>query len=826
MGRLSGRLRSLILAPLVALAIASSALGVGLVTQSGSRHHTAAQGGGGGGSSNFAERSTDAGVEFANALDSQSAIDTYYHAGGNGVVPTRDTTIKPTGAAASTRFVTEGDDGEGNVNMRFPIGPYVLGDVFWTYYQVRLDSKLATQAFLNSGGNHSDMKYSILSAFAASFQDWEVVAQNNQNAQMVSGYYQTGTDPQFVQWDTTVSMQPSGSDIMYQPELDNGSNPLTGTDPDDGSAWSTSEQQRGRYGFPYNLSTGAADFAQGIGDPIGGYFRARPGEWIGILQRVEILGWDSPVNKISVWAHYDGQPYVQLFNTSTARIGGPGPFDGLWLTNFCSDRVAGGRRVSTRETDVSGVTIHAVGPGTPTGDGTLSYSSSTGRLTWTANGQSAGTARGASATKRWLNLKGASGSNNHLSVEVDVAQLPATSQSDTITIASGRDDTFSNYAEVIVSRQDIKAPGGDSVFAESYLEAQANALAEGSSVQLTGMNGLNSALIADDGPGGTVIEYGQRGYYDPSRRQVWYIGHSHANDDGSGKELIYDLDTNQWSATASPDEGGYAHYNFHSAINRENGTRYFAVWPIRENSSYEVKRKVYGQSWASTTSIPVIDAMGALEWNLGANSGAGGLVFGNDFGIFTSNAAVTSWTERLTLNRGGWLHPFSVALHSRGEVYLGGGDSTTDSSLKWWVINASGTVSALPNLPKAMGGGDSASRAIPVPHPDDAHILAFGGTSSDKSVIRFDPAAQTWSSNLGNHPFGQNGAGDRLWYATLHELDVVLVFQTLGGGSPQVWIYKPHAVAGGGASLHQFDDAVRVASNEDTFKPLRRAVGY
>ena len=122
-------------------------------------------------------------------------------------------------------------------------------------------------------------------------------------------------------------------------------------------------------------------------------------------------------------------------------------------------------------------------------------------------------------------------------------------------------------------------------------------------------------------------------------------------------------------------------------------------------------------------------------------------------------------------------------------------DKTTDSNLRWWRINSNATVTEMAALPKTMG---VSGRAAVVPHPNGTHILAFGGAPGDKAVIRFDPTASggagAWSSNLGNHSFGDNGGNDYVFYATLHELGIVMVVQSLGGGSPTCWIYKPHSV--------------------------------
>ena len=748
-------------------------------------------------SDDWVTRSIAPGVDFAIRLDQQSQLNTYYH---SNRVPVLDASIKVTGAAASMRLDRLSADGEGATNVRFPIGLYAEGQSFWRSFRVRLSPEFLYQISAASSQENGQRKISILSAFDATFKPWEIVLQLTQASGTLRGYHQDGLSSA-VHWDQhssgTVNTACQSGDLRWQPAIDNGANPLTGINPDNGAAWSACEQDRARFGGLYSArDPGAVDYRVGIGDPISGAFRQHS-QFFTITQRVVVGSPNTNTSRITTWAAKDGQPYVMLADETNVRLGGA-LFDGDWMTLYESTKIANsGFRVSSRTNNIP-VAIYSVGLSTPTGTGTLTWNASTQRLTWAANGQSAGTPRGFNTQKSLLNVISGAGGQSFLGME-RTGTMPGTNQTDSITIASGLDTASVWYADYIVSTQEIKAPGGFKALSATYLETQAAALAPGQIVQLTGMTGLTAGLIA--GGGGTVLEFGPRGTWDASRKQVRYLNSDHANNTSTQKELIYDSTDNTWTAIAGPDGvTGPAHIYYMAVVNRRNGTFYMMPFGTGENSTpYPVRRKVFGQTWASVASVPtqIRDYLGALEYNQAFNGGAGGLVFLHRGGLYTSNSSVSSWTVRATslVDIDGWLHQFSATSIVRGESYLGGGNANSGNVLRWFRVSSDGAITEMPALPKAMG---VSSKAIVVPHPNGTHLLAFGGTTSDKSVIRFDPAALTWSSNLGNHTFADNNfngsTGNWPAYTTIHELGVVLVVQTLAGGAPTAWLYKPHTV--------------------------------
>lgn len=424
-------------------------------------------------SDDWATRSAAAGVFVADRLDTQTIIDDWKFNDSTVDHISLDTSIYPTGAAGSLKFSVLNTDGAASGQLSVPFGTtFGNGETVWISYRVR---QPATHVYAPwAPGTGTGHKLSILSRDAngtapiGSNQVNEVVFQQNYNGGEISGYRRTGgamgaTD--FDPFDVGFSSPLNGSDFRQQPSLDRGANPLTGTNPDSGSAWSSAEQTRARYGLTYGArsSPGVSNYALGFGDPFSGGFRARPDEWVTLTMRVIIGTFGSNDNRITAWAAHEGEAYQLLWDFSNIVLGSGPDYNALNLLPYTTNREAGGRKITTRTNAISGVTPLVCGLSTPTGDGSLEYDASTQRLRWAGSGQSLGTARGFSSDNGILTIalhaSGASGS--YVVVEIDPALLPGSgTHTETVTIADGRPDTQVNYADVICSTQAINAPGG------------------------------------------------------------------------------------------------------------------------------------------------------------------------------------------------------------------------------------------------------------------------------------------------------------------------------------------------------------------------------
>lgn len=386
-----------------------------------------------------------------------------------------DTSLYPSGSSGgSLKHAVLNTDSTASGQTSVPFGTsFGDGSTFWVSYRVRQEAQHVYAPW--PPGASAAHKLSIISRDAngaspiGSNQVNEIVAQQNYCGGEISGYRRTGgamgaTD--FAPFDVAFSSPLNASDIRQQPSIDRGANPLSGNNPDTGSAWTAAEQSRARYALSYGArsSPGVANYALGFGDPFSGGFRARPNEWVTITFRVEVGTFGSNDNRVSCWAAHEGEAYELLWDFSNVVLGNGPDYNAINLLPYTTNRVAGGRKIASRSGAIPGVALHVCGNSTPIGDGSLEYNASTQRFRWAGNGESFGTARGFSAANDILTINVIAGSGSYLVVEVTPASLPSSgTHTETVTIADGRPDTQVNYCDVIVTSgagSPINAPGG------------------------------------------------------------------------------------------------------------------------------------------------------------------------------------------------------------------------------------------------------------------------------------------------------------------------------------------------------------------------------
>src|SRR6185369_6145649 len=258
------------------------------------------------------------------------------------------------------------------------------GDTVWFSYLVRSPIEQA-YAYWSMGFGPAH-KLSILSRSTGSNQVNEVVVQSNNNRGLIVGYAQDGLGG-FNEPSVGAVTACSNTDVRHQANIDHGSNPLIGTDPDTGAAWSACAQDRARYG---GLLTGAGFefFASGYGDPLDGGFRQTPDAWIRVTCRV-VIGTASVANsRWTMWAAPQGSPYTQVFDKTNVVLGNGPAYDTLWLLPYCSQRAPGGRKVTAVGGGIGGVSVPLCSPGNALGNGTLEYTASTGRFRYHSSNDS------------------------------------------------------------------------------------------------------------------------------------------------------------------------------------------------------------------------------------------------------------------------------------------------------------------------------------------------------------------------------------------------------------------------------------------------------
>ena len=353
-------------------------------------------------------------------------------------------------------------------------GGFVEGQTVWMSFRMYGPPSFFYEPWARNITDDTGPKFGALADWQNFHTSSEIVPGDHMGLCSPHGYLNGAT---YDFQEVAVSTWASGSDIRAQSEIDRGLNPLTGLNPDTGAAWTQYEQDRARWGPLYsakNAQKAITGRRNGIGDWLSGQFRTPVGQWFTYTFRLDIGNWNTPNSRWRVWIAPQGLPYVKIKDHQNCNVGADdGPYNTGHLSHYVTERAAGGRHVSSRTNNITGVTIHAVGgphpaaiAGTPLGAGTLSWNASTQRLTFAANGESAGPAVGFSAANGKLlrnvfsGTSMADGNNKFLIVEFDPANLPVTNQTDTVTIADGRPATHANYAELIFSTQPINAPGG------------------------------------------------------------------------------------------------------------------------------------------------------------------------------------------------------------------------------------------------------------------------------------------------------------------------------------------------------------------------------
>jgi hypothetical protein len=374
-----------------------------------------------------------------------------------------DTAVKVAGAIGSTRMDVGANDGASSGNLRCYFGSvqtFGNGSTLWYSFRVRAPASHVYQRWLGAGSGLGN-KLSIMSDWQSSNQVNEVVFENDGFSGIFNGYWQDGLVTA-VNVQTAAVTPCSATDFRYQPEIDQGSNTLTGTNPDTGAAWTACEQARRQYGLLYSARQSAVNFAEGFGDPLVNTFRQVPDEWITLIARITIGTFGTTSSRWTVWAARDGVAPVKLWDKQSIRLGSGPAFNTLWLLPYMTNRTAGGRKVGSRTNNIGGAEILTVSNAAPVGNGTLEYNATTQRFRWLGNGESFGSERGFSVANDILtiNVIGATVAS-YIVVKVTPGSLPTSGTvTDTITIANGRADTQIYYNDLIVSTQIINAPGG------------------------------------------------------------------------------------------------------------------------------------------------------------------------------------------------------------------------------------------------------------------------------------------------------------------------------------------------------------------------------
>ncbi len=339
------------------------------------------------GSDNWATRA--AGATVANRLELQATRDAWVLVDGTQGLVTIDNVTKAPGALGSFKFSVLNTTSTNDGSVGVPLGrTFSPGDTVWFSFRVVAPAGWTYQPWTTV---KQGAKLAILSHSSGSNQVNEVVSTLQYNLNEFQGYNQNGTDS------PSVDVPLGGSDFRLQGSIDNGANTLSGTNPDTGSAWSSAEQDRRRYSSLYSARN-TAPVRPGLGDPLSGGVKMRPGVFYTITGRLVIGTAGTPTSRWTQWVAADLQPYIKLWDISTIQLGNGPAYNTFWLLPYVTGRSPGGRKVSSTSGTIGGVSVLSCGMGTELGSATLEYTASNGRFRFRTTNDNYGPSRGFSAT--------------------------------------------------------------------------------------------------------------------------------------------------------------------------------------------------------------------------------------------------------------------------------------------------------------------------------------------------------------------------------------------------------------------------------------------
>lgn len=682
-------------------------------------------------------RSTAAGVVKIASLSTAADLSAYAFAGSETVPPALDTTLVPFGQAGSAKFTISNADTTQSGTLKVPFGQaFAQNSTVWVSFRERMPPEFANLLCPTGDGSVQGFKQAILSGISSSNQAFEVVWESNQNCGGILGYNNSANG--FNNWEQAYTPPGLPFDFNFQPSIGNdGAGSISpdsvystvngGTDPDTGLAFSNSATNpRGgtlqqiewaRIGGSYNSQQDPA-FAYGLGHPLAGEMRYPVNQWATYTYRIDVGTWGTVSTRLRAYVALEGVGYVKIADVMVrVDSGQDAGYNCIWLLPYYTNRIAGGVSVASRTNNITGVAIRVVGLGTATGAGTLSWNATTKKLTWQQSGGTTGTVRGVASWKRWVNVFTGSGATGYsggqyLGLEVtNFAALPATNQTDTVTIQSGRLATQTNKAEIIISSNPINATAYNSAgvkigptggFPPSDGSALANFVANMTSGTWAHFStgDLSHTLtnpLSDD----PTVSNGSRGDWDNSHGKFVYIGGGHGTQYQQLTSTYTDA-TATWDNTDTPPVVSGVNTGSHQFNNQSmNPATGDMFYHMRVGSTCYYRP--YSGSWSQLDDgLGSHGQLNGNAFNPFANSGNGAHVFGSLYGIAQYNPNLSSFSTWWAGFSG-----FNVGDHALGffdygsqSVYICGGSSF--SGLASVQVSKTGTVTQKGNLPTAV----------------------------------------------------------------------------------------------------------------------------
>jgi hypothetical protein len=272
-----------------------------------------------------------------------------------------------------------------------------------------------------------------------------------------------------------------------------------------------------------------------------------------------------------------------------------------------------------------------------------------------------------------------------------------------------------------------------------------------------------------------ILEYQNSGVWDPTSRQVLFIGGPHEN---QGRFISYDEATNTWRQ--EPDPGpAYVLYNHsydHNTINPAAGELYFRPFNSREIWVYKIASK----TWKKLTEIPQRDynCCGAIEYFPERD----GILFVGTSEIEFYYVGRGRWTSLSATVKTGPYH--ATAEYSPvAKVLVFGGGSGVNTVYR---MDAQGTIRRLADSPYPL---DSGGHSIFTADPVTGHFLLFG---EDGTFYDYDSETDRWTLQSRRPPFfdvGRYGPVSCSIAIPISTYGVVMTL-TYSPTEPRVFLYK------------------------------------
>ncbi len=276
-----------------------------------------------------------------------------------------------------------------------------------------------------------------------------------------------------------------------------------------------------------------------------------------------------------------------------------------------------------------------------------------------------------------------------------------------------------------------------------------------------------------------VLEYQNSGVWDPTSRQVLFIGGPH---DGLGKFITYDEATNTWrqEPDPQPQEMLSTHGYDHNTINPRTGDFFFRPYDRPDIWRYNIPTR----TWSRQTRIPNVEynCCGAIEYFPDRN----GILFVGRNEIAFYSFSWRMWSSPMTTVKTGPYHATAEYSPVDKVMVFGGGSGVNTI----YVMDAKGNIKRGADSPVPL---DSGGHAIFTADPASGKFLLFG---EDASFHVYDALTDRWQVQTQRPPFfdvGQYGPVSCSIAIPISTHGVVMVL-TYNARRPTVFLYK-HAGA-------------------------------